>query len=503
MAISLKDTVAVVGAGTMGAGIAQVAAAAGHEVLLFDSTNDAAGRGIDRIANGLSKLVERGKYVEDDKTALLARIHVVESLEQLATARIVIEAIIENLDAKRELLVSLESLCGDDTILATNTSSISVTAIGAALEHPRFLIGIHFFNPAPVMKLVEIVSGMETDAAVAQDVFDLAVAWKKIPVHARSTPGFIVNRVARPFYGEALRLLQEGAASVATIDAGLRDCGGFRMGPFELMDLIGIDVNFAVTQSIYHGFYEDPRYRPSIIQEEMVEGGRHGKKTGRGFYRYDGSEAESAAEAGSVEAPKSVTLAGNLGTAQGLAAAIKKAGLKLEITDGPGVIMIPGATLALSDGRSATSRSVTDGLSDLVVFDLARDYENCPRIVLAVSEQADERAMDSAAGFVQALGKTASFVEDVPGLIVMRTVCMLSNEAVEAVMTGVCSADDLDKAMTLGVNYPQGPLTWADEIGLQQVLKVIDALACNYCEDRYRASTLLRRKVAGGTTLYG
>ncbi len=502
MAISPKDMVGVVGAGTMGAGIAQVAATAGHEVLLYDSIDGAAGRGIDRVASGLARLIERGKYSEKDKTALLARIRIVETLEQLAPARIVIEAIIENLDEKRELLVSLESLCGDDTILATNTSSISVTAIGAALEHPRLLVGMHFFNPAPVMKLVEIVSGLETDATIAQQVSDLATAWNKIPVHARSTPGFIVNRVARPFYGEALRLLQEGAASVATIDTALRDCGGFRMGPFELMDLIGIDVNFAVTQSIYHGFYEDPRYRPSIIQEEMVEGGLHGKKTGRGFYRYDGSEAESAAEAGPAEAPKSVTLAGDLGAAEGLAAVIGNAGLKLERAEGLGVIMIPGATLALSDGRSASSRSVTDGLSDLVVFDLAGDFASCPRMVLAVSEQAGEKARNAAAGLVQALGKTASFVEDVPGLIVMRTVCMLSNEAVEAVMTGVCSAEDLDKAMTLGVNYPQGPLAWADEIGLPQVLKVIDALACHYCEDRYRASALLRRKVAAGISLH-
>ena len=232
-ALQTNRIIGVVGAGAMGSGIAQVAAKAGHPVLLYDTVDDAAQKALQRIGAGLGKLVERGRMNEDERSALLGRITVVEQLERMAPAALVIEAIVEKIDVKQQLFAELEDICGDDVILASNTSSLSITAIGSALKRPRRLLGMHFFNPAPIMQLVEIVSGLATDRDIAESIFATAQSWGKLAVHAKSTPGFIVNRVARPFYAEALRLLQEGAADVATIDAVMRDCGGFRMGPFE------------------------------------------------------------------------------------------------------------------------------------------------------------------------------------------------------------------------------------------------------------------------------
>ena len=277
-----QAVIAVVGTGAMGAGIAQVAAAAGHPVKLLDARPDAAARAVAGIRAQFSKMAEKGKLTATAAEAAGNRLIAVEQLADLADAALVVEAIVENLDAKQKLYADLEAIVGPDCIFGTNTSSISVTAIGAALKRPERLAGLHFFNPAPLMALVEIVSGLATDRAVADTLFASAAAWGKTPVHAKSTPGFIVNRVARPYYAEALRLAQEGAADYATIDACCREAGGFRMGPFELMDMIGHDVNFAVTNSVWRAFYNDQRFLPSLIQQELVDAGFYGKKSGRG-----------------------------------------------------------------------------------------------------------------------------------------------------------------------------------------------------------------------------
>ena len=264
MSALARDTlIAVVGAGAMGAGIAQVAAVAG-------------------IRAQLAKMAEKGRLTAADAAAAGMRLIPAHEIADLAGAGLVVEAIVEDLAEKQALFADLEGIVGRDCILCTNTSSISVTAIGAALHHPERLAGLHFFNPAPLMALVEVVSGLATDRAVAETLFATAAAWGKTPVHARSTPGFIVNRVARPYYAEALRLAQEGAADCATIDAVMREAGGFRMGPFELMDMIGLDVNFAVTSSVWRAFVHDPRFLPSLLQRELVDAGRLGRKNGRG-----------------------------------------------------------------------------------------------------------------------------------------------------------------------------------------------------------------------------
>ena len=284
MSIDLRGTeVLVVGAGIMGAGIVQVAALAGHPVKLFDTREGAAAQALEKLAATLKSLVDKGRLDAEAARAAMERMVPINSLAQARGAGLVVEAIVENLDAKRSLFRELEGLLAPAAVLATNTSSISVTAIANGLLHPQRLVGMHFFNPVPLMKLVEVVHGLQTDAAVADAIFELSKAWGKTPVHAKSTPGFIVNRIARPFYAETLALLQEQAATPQVLDACLK-AAGFRMGPCELIDLIGHDTNFAVTNSVYAANFFDKRYVPSLVQAEMVAGGLFGRKSGRGFY---------------------------------------------------------------------------------------------------------------------------------------------------------------------------------------------------------------------------
>lgn len=506
MTLTVNDTVAVIGAGTMGAGIAQVAAKFGHTVLLYDKMEGAAQAGLERTAKGLEKLVARGKMSEDDKNALVSRIQPTETLADLAPARLVVEAIVENLAVKQSVFSELETLCGEDTILATNTSSISVTAIGAALKRPQNLVGMHFFNPAPIMKLVEVIKGLATSETVAQNVYDLSVAWGKHAVLAKSTPGFIVNRVARPFYAEGLRVLEEGGADEATIDAIAREAGQFRMGPFELMDLIGHDVNYAVTSSVFDAYYGDQRFLPSLIQKDLVEAGFHGRKTGRGFYDYsEGAEKPEPNTLAKQDAPGAITVEGQLGAAEALIARIEAAGIAVHRQsehEDQGRICIGNLVLALSDGRMATERAAAEQRSELVLFDLALDYATAGRIALVKADQASEASLNQAAGLFQALDIQVSVIDDVPGMVLMRTVAMLANEGADAVNQQVCDVAAVDIAMQSGVNYPKGPMAWADQVGLSHIHTVLTHLVNSYGEDRYRPSPLLRRKVFAHSTFH-
>jgi 3-hydroxybutyryl-CoA dehydrogenase len=499
-ALDRNAKIAVIGAGAMGAGIAQVAAQAGHSVLLLDNRPGAAAQAIDGIDRQLGKRVEKGKLAADERGAIVARLHAVEAIETLADCTLIIEAIVENLEVKRGLFKQLEGLCGDDCILASNTSSLSITSIAAGLQRPERLLGLHFFNPAPVMPLVEIVSGLASDPALAQTLFDTARAWGKQPVHTRSTPGFIVNRVARPFYAESLRLLQEGAADCATLDALMREAGGFAMGAFELTDLIGHDVNYAVTCSVFDAYYGDTRFQPSLIQKELVDAGRFGRKSGRGFYNYnEGAQRPQPQQISSDASVDNCVVEGDLGVLNDLLPRLKTSVIK---RDGKGLLSVGDAVLALSDGRMASQRAKEDGLRNLILIDLAFDYASAKRIAISCSADISSDAREQGIALLQSAGLQVSLLSDTPGLAVLRTVAMLANEAADTVLHDVASAADIDLAMRAGVNYPQGPLAWAERIGLAQITQVLDHLQASYGEERYRPSLLLRRKVAEGSTFH-
>jgi 3-hydroxybutyryl-CoA dehydrogenase len=487
----------------MGAGIAQVAATAGYEVRLFDAKPGAAAQAIANIRGQLEQLVAKGKLSLEVAANAAERLQPADTLWSLNSAALVIEAIIEDLDVKRTLFAELEGIVGADCIFATNTSSISVTAIAAALQSPGRLVGMHFFNPAPRMALVEVVSGLATEADVAETVYATALAWGKRPVHAKSTPGFIVNRVARPFYAEGLRLLNEQAADPATLDALMREAGGFRMGPFELMDLIGHDVNLAVTRSVFKAYFGDPRFSPSLIQQALVDAGRLGRKTKQGFFRYgDDEPAPAIASEQPARMPTNVFVWRATALGDAIASRLQAANAAFQEPFGAppdGTVLQAGNTrVCITDGRSATQRAADDGYPNTVLADLTLDPATAGRIALAKADQCSDAAFADAAGVFQAAGLPVSRLADVPGLAVMRTVCMLANEAADAVNQGVCDVDAVDTAMHLGVNYPMGPLAWADLIGAPNVLTVLDHLAQTYGEDRYRASPLLRRVSASG-----
>ena len=488
-----QAAVLVVGAGIMGSGIAQLAAQSGHRVLLHDNVPGAAAKSLASLGETLDKLVARGKFTADEARAIVERIEVIDTLEGGAEASLVIEAIVEKTDIKRELLQALEHIVADDCVLASNTSSISITALANGLRYPGRLVGMHFFNPVPLMKLVEVISGLHTDKAVADAVYELAGRWGKTAVHARSTPGFIVNRIARPFYAETLRLLEERAASPQVLDACLRGAG-FRMGPCELMDLIGIDTNFSVTQSVFEANFYDRRYQPSLLQRELVDGGLLGRKSGRGFYDYAGDARPQLPEYSAPEAAPacdSLTLRGQGPLAERLAAALKRYGCRFEsVPDSKWTgLQVDGARLRLTDGRCAAEHG-----RNVAVFDLPLGDADRMPLAWSHSARADASWIEAAPRWLALLGFAPQRIADVPALVVARSVAMLINEAADAVQQGVCSEDGANLAMKLGVNYPAGPFEWLAAWNARELVTLLDRLDGFYRGERYRVSPWLRQR---------
>ncbi|WP_431996277.1 3-hydroxyacyl-CoA dehydrogenase [Streptomyces fungicidicus] len=474
-ALDLSSPVAVVGTGTMGQGIAQVALVAGHPVRLYDAAPGRAREAAAAIGARLDRLVEKERLTAAGRDAARARLLPVEELTGLAGCALVVEAVLERLDVKQELLRALEDVVPDDCLLATNTSSLSVTAVGGALRLPGRFVGLHFFNPAPLLPLVEVVSGSATDVTSATRAYETARAWGKTPVACADTPGFIVNRVARPFYAEAFAVYESQGADPATIDAVLRESGGFRMGPFELTDLIGQDVNESVTHSVWRSFFQDARFTPSLAQRRLVESGRLGRKTGRGWYDHaDGAERPEPHTADPAGPPAYVIAEGGLGPASELLALIREAGVEVRERDEDGggtrLVLPGGGKLVLADGRT------TAEFRDVVHFDLALDYRRATRIALSHARHTSPAAVAEATGLFQALGKKVSVIGDVPGMIVARTVARIIDLAVEAVAKGVATEDDVDTAMRLGVNYPLGPFEWSRCLGRGWAGELLDEL---------------------------
>lgn len=391
MSLNQSTKIGVVGAGTMGTGITQIAATHKHQVYLFDAFPEQLNRSEDGLTAILQRQVQKGRMSQNEVNDILSRIHFVNHITDFSECGIVFEAIIEDLQAKKDQFARIEAMVPKDTLLATNTSSLSIASISSSLKRPNRLMGIHFFNPAPLMKLVEMIPGIQTEERHLKEARSLIDSWGKTTVLAKDTPGFIVNRVARPFYGEALRILEEGIADHATIDWAMKELGGFKMGPFELMDLIGHDVNYAVTESVFKEFYYEPRFRPSFTQKRLVEAGLLGKKSGIGFY----------------------------------------------------------------------------------------DYRK--------SEENREPNRDRELGII----------------ILNRILVMLINEAADALFMNIATAEDIDLAMTRGVNYPKGLLKWADEIGIRQVLSQLQDLQKLYGEDRYRPNPILIKKAGENSSFYG
>lgn len=387
---SKKSIIGIIGSGAMGSGIAQVAATQNYKTIVFDTNAEALDKAKKNISSTLSKLVEKQKISNEKALEISSNILFSNSISELKDCDLIIEAIIENLAIKQSVFKELESIVSSQCVLASNTSSLSITSIASACNLPERVIGIHFFNPATLMPLVEIIPGIATDLQIAESCKSLIDTWGKVTVMAKDTPGFIVNRVARPFYSEALRIYEEQIADIATIDWAMKEFGGFKMGPFELMDLIGHDVNYIVTETVWTQFYFDPRFKPSLSQKRLLEAKFLGKKSGRGFYDYK-----------------------------------------------------------------------EDAIKPLPNTD-------------------------------ESLGK----------YILNRILCMLINEACDTTYLGIASTNDVDLAMTKGVNYPKGLLKWADEIGLENVQKTLSDLYNQYEEDRYRSCVLLKYMVKQGKTFY-
>lgn len=509
MHVAAGATVGVVGAGTMGAGIAEVAARSGHPVRLLDAAPGAGAAAVDGLRTRLARDVEKGRLDQAGADDVVARLTVVDDVGAMAGCALVVEAVAERLDVKQQLFAALESVLDDDAVLATNTSSLSVTAVAAPLRHPGRVVGLHFFNPAPRMRLVEVVRGEDTEPSVVEAATELARAWGKTPVTAASTPGFIVNRVARPYYGEAQRMVEEGVADPATIDLVLRECGGFPMGPFELTDLVGQDVNLAVSTSVWEQTFADPRYAPTVFQQRLVDAGRLGRKSGRGVFDYregaDGARPPVASEPARL-APARVSVwadydFGPMKAFWDRVTAVVPIDLVDDEDDDRSGVLLPGNGLLRVASGARASAFQWSAAEGVVLLDWAHDPADCTRVALSASARCSLETLHAAVGLCQAAGVDVTVLRDSPGGIVARTVSMLINEAVELVCRGEADAEDVDVAMLLGTGYPSGPLQWGDRLGPVTVREVIEDLHDWIPSGRYRASPRLTDADSSGVKL--
>jgi len=511
----IPEVVGVLGAGTMGSGIAQLAALAGARTLVHDPLTEALERGIETARRHLARGAERGRYEPERAERAAAALQPAPDLEALAPCGLVIEAAPERLELKHQLFSALSEIVGPDCVLATNTSSLPVTAIARVATRPERVVGMHFFNPAPIMRLLEVVAGEESSEAALEVARAAGRAMGKDVIDAADGPGFLVNRCNRPFALEGLRAVRERQATPQEVDRICRQGGGFRMGPFELMDLVGIETGFEISQSFYELSFGEPRWRPSQLAARMVAAGRYGRKTGRGWYEYgpDGEYRDPDPDppaAGGGDG-RLLVVAGRGTLASELRGAAADAGWQVrepedaagevpalvvdcghDPDDGPLeggprlVLCAEGSLAALDDGGAAAGFHVLPPLAETQLVELTRGLDTADSAVRGAEE------------LFRTLGKHVLWCGDGPGLVLGRMVCQVVNECAFALAEGVGSAPDIDVGMRLGLNYPRGPLEWADAIGLDHVLAVVDGLWEEHREERYRAAPELRRRVLAG-----
>ena len=492
--------IAVIGTGTMGRGIAQIAAAGGIRVMMFDAHKGAAEEARAFITRMIDRAAEKGSISRDDAAAANARLDIVETMAELAPARLVVEAIVEKLEVKRELFASLEKIVADDCILASNTSSLSVTEIAAACEIPGRVAGYHFFNPVPLLKLVEVVDGVLTEPWVGDALDKIARRCGHQPVRAKDSPGFLVNHAGRGFYTEGLRIVTEGICEARDVDDVLRDGGaGFRVGPFELMDITGLDVSGVVMESIYHQFYEEPRFRPAALTRQRMAAGLFGRKNGRGWYPYDGNKKIPPPDRPVPEArPESVWI--DPAVADGRAALATLLEDKVELDDGkkPGPRSICMVTPV---GKDATTAALEAGVEPerTVAVDTLFGLEG--QRTLMTTPVTDSDVRDQAHGLLAADGVGVTVIHDSPGFIAQRVIATIVNIGCDIAQQRIATPADIDMAVRLGLAYPKGPIEFGDHVGPARTLAILDAMHAFYRDPRYRPSPWLVRRARLGVGL--
>ncbi|MBA2960899.1 MULTISPECIES: 3-hydroxyacyl-CoA dehydrogenase [Ramlibacter] len=499
---TLYSTVGVVGAGAMGRGIAQIAAQAGSTVVLYDTQPEAVRRAVQDIGAQWDRLAEKGRLDAAAVQACKERLRPAETLEQLAACDLVVEAVVERLDVKKDLFGRIEGIVGPDAVLATNTSSLSVTAIAAGLKRPQRFAGYHFFNPVPLMKVVEVIAGLKTDPAVCEALAAHARQMGHTPVQAQDTPGFIVNHAGRGYGTEALRIVGEGVADFATIDRILKDQVGFKLGPFELMDLTALDVSHPVMESIYRQYFDEPRYRPSVITAQRLSAGVVGRKSGEGFYRYIDGKAQVAPEPAvpTVDELPPVWVSTRAARRAELYQLLKDLGARIETGQSPSAQAL---TLVAPLGFDVTTVAVVERLDPArtVGIDLLVEDTATRRRVLATNPATRPDMRDAAHALFARDGKPVSVIRDSAGFVTQRVVGTIVNIASDICQQRICSPQDLETAVTLGLGYPLGPLAMGNRWGPANVLEVLFNMQTVYGDPRYRPSPWLRRRGAIGLSL--
>jgi 3-hydroxybutyryl-CoA dehydrogenase len=501
MTVSFQK-VAVIGAGAMGRGIAQIAAQAGSHVWLYDTQPEAIAKARVAVFQQWDKLQEKGRLTTEAVEGYKSRLLAASSLQELAECDLVVEAIVEKLEIKKSLFTDLEKVLKPEAVLATNTSSLSVTAIAAALQRPAQFAGYHFFNPVPLMKVVEVIAGLKTNPQVCERLTEFARQMGHTPVQAQDTPGFIVNHAGRGYGTEALRIVSEGVADFATIDRILRDQVGFKLGPFELFDLTALDVSHHVIEAIYHQYYEEPRYRPNVITAQRLAGGVVGKKVGEGFYKYAEGVAQVPAEppVPVVENTPPVWVSPRAARRMELLQLLKNLGAHIETGASPSPEAL---TIVAPLGFDITTVAVVERLDPArtVGIDMLFDDGATKRRVLATNPATRNDMRDAAHALFARDGKAVSVIRDSGGFVTQRVVATIVNIASDICQQRICSPQDLETAVTLGLAYPMGPLAMGNRLGPDSILEVLFNLQTVYGDPRYRPSPWLRRRGAIGLSL--